>query len=107
MATLPSAHSRQQSPPPRLLPSGWWEGVPENLRKRFDRKILRLGYLLNLDGYARGLAFFRMVYRAEITEGGERFICHYRHDPEARNSQQGGIDCTCGLATVKSGCAHQ
>jgi hypothetical protein len=42
------------APKPRLLPSGWWDGIPESFRKSFERKTLREGYLFNLDGRGSG-----------------------------------------------------
>ncbi len=92
---------------PRLLPAGWWEGVPEGFRKQFDRKILRQGYLLSLDGFVKGLVFFRNVYGATVLDGNARFICRYQHESEKSRFLHSNCECTCGSATVQYRCAHE
>jgi superfamily II DNA or RNA helicase len=92
---------------PRLLPSGWWEGVPEPFRKQFERKILREGYLLNLDGQVDGLVFFRGAYQARILDGKDAFLCRYRHVPVSASALRGNCECSCDMSTAASRCAHQ
>jgi superfamily II DNA or RNA helicase len=95
------------SPKPRLLPSGWWEGVPEPFRKQFERKILREGYLLNLDGRVEGLVFFRGAYQARVLDGKDAFPCRYRHVPASAGPLRGNCECSCDTSTAASRCAHQ
>src|SRR5690606_26151211 len=76
-----SSYSRDSDSAPRQLPSGWWNGVPEGFRKSFDRKTLRHGYLLRLDGFVKGVVFFRNAYCATVLDGEARFVCRYRYEP--------------------------
>lgn len=92
---------------PRLLPSGWWDGLPEPVRKPFERKTLREGYLLNLDGHVLGLIFFRGAYQAKVREGEGGFICRYRHEPDSADPLRGNCECDCGMSSARSRCAHQ
>lgn len=100
MAPTPSAR-------PRLLPTGWWDGVPEPYRKQFERKTLRDGHLLHLDGRVQGLVFFRGAYQARVVDGENVFLCRYRHAPDDKDPLHGKCECTCGTSTVRFRCAHQ
>ena len=91
----------------RLLPSGWWDGLPEGCRKQFERKTLREGHFLHLDGSVQGLIFFRGAYQARILDGEDVFLCRYRHVPDAKVPLQGNCECSCGNSKVHSRCAHQ
>ncbi len=90
-----------------LLPSGWWEVVPEKFRKHFERKTLRQGYLLHLENKVVDVVFFRMVYRAEVIDGDRRYVCHYRHRLPSIPTLLGNSECSCGTSTVTHSCAHQ
>lgn len=92
---------------PRLLPSGWWDGVPEHCRKQFERKTLREGHCLHLDGCVQGLVFFRGAYQARVVDGENIFLCRYRHAPEDRDPLHGKCECSCDTSTVRYRCAHQ
>lgn len=92
---------------PRLLPSGWWDGVPEPCRKQFERKTLREGHCLHLDGYVQGLVFFRGAYQARVVDGENIFFCRYRHAPDGKDPLHGKCECSCDTSTVRYRCAHQ
>ncbi|HLP40532.1 MAG TPA: SNF2-related protein, partial [Fibrobacteria bacterium] len=81
--------------------------MPKPYRKQFERKTLREGHFLYLDGYVRGLIFFRGAYQALVVDGKSTFLCRYRHAPDDKLSSHGKCECSCDTSTVLQRCAHQ
>ena len=82
--------------------------MPPAVRDAFDRKVLRQGYILNLDGKVLVTGFFRNAYQVQVEdERGGYAIVHYRH-AEAVSSRalQSQIVCGCAAGTVREPCAH-
>lgn len=96
------------TPRPSLLPSGWWDGVPSSIRDAFDRKVLRQGYILNLDGKVLPTGFFRNAYQVQVEDEKGRFrTVQYRHVKAASaRTPQTQISCDCAAGAACEPCAH-
>ena len=95
-----------REPTPRLLPSGWWDVIPENIRVFFDRKILRRGYYLHLDGKATVTGFFRNAFQVEIEDDGRPLVHYTREDESTSRTLRSRIACSCGMGPAIDSCPH-
>ena len=92
----------------KQLPKGWWNGVPAGFKEYFERKTLRQGYVLYIQGRVSLLGFFRNVYRASIKDGSD-FHCLYSHDESSvLKASRARLLCDCHSApgSTSDACAH-
>lgn len=88
-----------------LLPSGWWNGIPLHLRDRFERRILREGYLLNQEYSIAYLLFFRGTYLAQIFAPESEFTCVYQVQTDLGPKAAPKLNCSCSKTAPR--CAHE
>lgn len=88
------------------LPAGWWDGIPKAFKDLFERKTLRRGYVLHVEGQVILTGFFRNVYQALVKDVSE-YRCLYIHEgASGSRAVRARLHCSCRTKADWEPCAH-